>query len=381
VTQFYSAAGNTTTGVIVAGAQDNGTLAFDPATGPNRWKQIFGGDGGFCCADPSDPQVFYGEYVRLNLHRNLDGATSDDTAGDRYISGQFWNAAAQRWDWKPVPFQIPDAFNQRALFIAPFVLDPNNRDCILAGGQSLWRTNDARTPNTPTSGPSWSRIKLPSNGNISAIAITPSDSDRVWVGYTSGEIWRSLNATSANPTWSRVDQQGSHPIVASRYCNKILVSPHDPNTVLVSFGGFVTGNVWRSDDGGTTWSNIATTLPPAPVRAVAIHPRRADWFYIGTEVGVFASEDRGASWSPTNEGPANVSVDDLFWMGDRLICVTHGRGLFELDLSAVAAPGGPAGPIAVAAMADATPAVARAAPKAPRAARAQKKSRPKKPRG
>jgi photosystem II stability/assembly factor-like uncharacterized protein len=101
----------------------------------------------------------------------------------------------------------------------------------------------------------------------------------------------------------------------------------------VAFGGFSPGNLWRSDNGGGTWTNIAGNLPSAPVRAVTVHPGEPDWFYAGTEVGIFATEDRGATWSPTNEGPANVSVDDLFWMGNRLICVTHGRGLFEIDLS------------------------------------------------
>ena len=129
-----------------------------------------------------------------------------------------------------------------------------------------------------------------------------------------------------------MDRQGPQPIIANRFCNQILVSPHEPDTVLVVFGDFTTGNVWCTDDAGATWSNLAGTLPAAPVRAVAVHPTHADWFYIGTEVGVFASEDRGQTWSPTNEGPANVSVDDLFWMNQRLICVTHGRGLFAIDL-------------------------------------------------
>ena len=340
VTQFYGAAGHAGSGIIVAGAQDNGSLAFDPTTGPEQWKPFFGGDGGFCCSDATDPNIFFGEYVFLNIHRSTDGATTDDTAGDRYISGQFWNGAAGRWDWKPVPFQIPDAFNQRALFIAPFVLDPNEPNRILAGGESLWRTNDARTPNTPANGPRWSRIKPPANGRISAVAVTPGNSDRVWVGYEAGGIWRTSNGTAVTPTWSQVNGQGSNPIVANRFCHQIFVSPHDPDTVLVVFGGFTTGNVWRTDDGGSNWANIGGMLPAAPVRAVTIHPGNADWFYIGSEVGVFASEDRGVTWSPTNEGPANVSIDDLFWMNNTLICVTHGRGLFSLDIPVVVAGGG-----------------------------------------
>lgn len=333
VTQFFGAAGNLTTGIIVAGAQDNGTLAFDPNTGPENWTQIFGGDGGFCGADPQDPLTFYGEYVYLNIHRNSDGATTDDTAGNRYITGQFWNPAIRAWAWKAAPFLIPDAKTSSALFIAPFLLDPNNQNRILAGGQSLWRTNDAKTPNTPTGGPQWARIKPPSNDKISAICVTPGDSDRVWVGYGDGEISRSLNALAPTPSWSRIDGPGPQQIQAGRYCHRIVVSSHDPDVVFVTFGGFSASNVWRTDDGGATWKDIASNLPKAPVHALAIHPDHANSLYIGSEVGVFASDDLGGTWSPTNEGPANVSVDDLFWMDRKLICVTHGRGLFEIDLS------------------------------------------------
>src|SRR6266545_3576179 len=101
VTQFYGGAGNAASGKIVGGAQDNGTICFDPANGTEQWTTIFGGDGGWCAADPSDPNVFYGEYVFLNIHRNTDGGTTDDTQGDRYISGQFWNPAIGEWAWKP----------------------------------------------------------------------------------------------------------------------------------------------------------------------------------------------------------------------------------------------------------------------------------------
>jgi hypothetical protein len=50
---------------------------------------------------------------------------------------------------------------------------------------------------------------------------------------------------------------------------------------------------------------------------------------------VFASEDSGTTWSPANQGPTNCSVDDLFWMGETLVSVTHGRGMYRIDLSGV----------------------------------------------
>ena len=41
----------------------------------------------------------------------------------------------------------------------------------------------------------------------------------------------------------------------------------------------------------------------------------------------------GAAWSPTNEGPTNCAIMDMFWMGEKLVAVTHGRGMFQIDLS------------------------------------------------
>lgn len=327
VTQFYGGAVNSK-GVIVCGAQDNGTLAYHPDT--DKWVSIFGGDGGFCAADPSDDRFLYGEYVYLNIFRNTDGAAAEDPEG--YISGQYWNARTGNWDWKRPPYVIPDAYNETALFIAPFVLDPNNPETILGGGQSLWRTTDARAPNTTTKGPKWHSIKAPSAAAISAVAIDAANSDRVWVGHTNGEVWKSLDATKALPSWRRMDSRGSEPLNARRWCHQICVSPQDPKCVLAVFGEFVGDNVWFSSDDGETWKPIADGLPEAPVRAVAFNPKHAGWIYVGTEVGVFASEDMGASWSPTNEGPANVSVDDLIWHGQTLICITHGRGVFSIDL-------------------------------------------------
>jgi hypothetical protein len=335
VTQFFSGAGHTTSGKIIGGAQDNGTLCFDPALGAEQWKVIFGGDGGWCASDPTDPKIFYGEYVFLNIHRNTDGGTTDDVDGNRYISGQFWNPAISDWGWKPVPFRIPDAMTSQALFIAPFVLDPNQPNRLLAGGLSLWRTNDAKTPNTFSAGPSWHSIKPSAGAPISAIAVASGNSDLIWVGHRNGMVFRTTNGTATAPTWQRVGATAPSPLRPQRYCTCITIHPADPETVYVAFGGYEPDNLWMTRDGGATWTNPAAPLPAAPIRAIAVHPRRTDFGYIGTEVGVFASEDAGVSWSPTNDGPTNCSVDDLFWMDETLVCATHGRGMFRIDLSVV----------------------------------------------
>jgi hypothetical protein len=302
-----------------------------PAGGTESWSVMFGGDGGYCAADPEDPNYFYGEYVYLNFHRSTDGGQTAE-----YISGQGSNG------WKPVPYRITDAMNQNAQFIAPFILDPNAPNRILGGGWSLWRTNDAKTPNTPNAGPSWRPIKDPAGmtlmgwpNHISAIAVAQGNSDLIWVGHIDGQVYRTDNGTANNPVWKRISQTGPNSLPGGLICTRITIDPSEQETVYVTFSGYARNNVWKTTDGGGKWSDIGASLPEAPVHSLTIHPRKAEFIYGATEVGVFASEDGGATWSPTNEGPTNCSVYDLFWMGETLVCATHGRGMFQIDLSGV----------------------------------------------
>ena len=335
VTQFYSGAGNATTGRIIGGTQDNGTPSF--GGNPDAWSSIFGGDGGRVAADPLHPDTFYGEYVFLRIFRSDNGATS--LGGSAYVNGGNLQADANGLCTKSAPYRLGDSCGDGdANFIAPFVLDPNQPDRLLAGGRSLWRSDDARAPVTASTGPHWKAIKPSTGSMISAIAVTPGNSDVVYVGHNDGEIYKSTNATAASPAWSRVDV----PAMPGRMTLTLTVDPRDPLTVYAGFGGLSadTGaNLWRSTDGGATWAPRAgsgdTALPAAPVRTLAIHPGNSSFLYAGTEVGVFASADGGATWGAPQDGPANVSVDELFWMDTQLVAATHGRGMFRTDVAAV----------------------------------------------
>lgn len=329
ITQFYGAAGSPATGVIIGGTQDNGTLRYTGGT--ESWESMYGGDGGFCAADPTDPNYFYGEYVYLQLLRSENGGASAD-----YICGKYWDG--QAWNWKADPFTIPDAKNGQASFIAPFLLDPNNPNRILAGGVSLWRTENARAQNTAASGPAWYSVKapVPFSSPITAIAIARGNPDLVWVGHRNGNVYKTTNGTHTTPAWIQVDD--NPPGVPNRFLTRISIDPRDHNRVYLTFGGYKADNVWRTGDGGLSWTNISGSgtgaLPGAPVRSLVIHPDFPDWLYVGSEVGVFTSDDGGAGWFLPQDGPANVSVDELFWMDRTLVAATHGRGLYRVKVMA-----------------------------------------------
>jgi photosystem II stability/assembly factor-like uncharacterized protein len=324
-TQFYGIA-IAPDGKVVGGAQDNGTLLLSRGAKPDNWLEIFGGDGGFCAADSSDPSYVYGEYVQGNIHRLTQPAEEAE-----YISGQYWDEANRRWAWKGAPYEITDAQRGKANFIAPFVLDPNDSNRILVGALSLWETRDAKTPNTVATGPQWRPVKPPATEYVSAIAIAKSDSNQVWVGHNNGEIYFSRNSLTASPQWNKAGAG----VLPQRYVTHISVDPKNASVVYVTFGGYSAGNIWKTNDAGVRWIELSGKLPAAPVFTITIHPNDSDYLYAGTEVGIFASEDGGKHWSPGNEGPTNSAVFDLEWQGAVLFAATHGRGIFKIDLSSV----------------------------------------------
>jgi hypothetical protein len=306
-TQFYSVAGDSSTGRVVGGLQDNGTQSM---LGNSQANYIFGGDGGYVAIDQSDPTYIYGEYIYLEIFRNNDGGSGSNSG------------------W--IDSGLPDAGNN-ANFIAPFILDPNQSQTLLAGGSSLWRTTDPRDAT-----PIWSAIRSPGTSLISAVAVATGNSDIIWVGQNDGGIAVTTNGTSASPTWTTISTSAGTGPLPARYVTRILVDPSNSSLVYVTFGGFSSNNVWKTTDGGTTWTSItgtgATMLPQVPVRAIARRPGSPNTLYVATEIGLFSTFDGGKTWTTSSDMDINASVDDLEYMNhsNTLLAGTHGRGIWML---------------------------------------------------
>lgn len=322
ITQFYGGAASIN-GVLFGGTQDNSTLRadvvanFDPPYDPQGWDvpTNAGGDGGYVATDPTDANYFYGEQQNMALFRSSDGGATVTSI----------NAG------------ITDTAN--ANFVAPFILDPSDPNTMLAGSWNLWRSNDVKAA-TPT----WNVAKTPATPlppapgatpnptpPISAIAVSPSNSDFVVVGHNDGQIFRTFNGTSTTPTWNAINTAA----LPTRFVTRLAIdNTRSPNWIYATLGGFSGNNVWVTRDLGATWIDIsgatgtATDLPAVPVRSILINLANANFLYIGTEVGVFASEDAGATWQLPQGGPANVSVDELFFYRGDLMAATHGRGMY-----------------------------------------------------
>lgn len=331
--QAYGASGNTR-GDVISGLQDNGTV-FN-ANGNQASILVAGGDGGYCASDVFNPDYQYGAYVRGQVYQTKD-------------------------NWGPNSFYITDGLTDAGStvfnFIAPFTVSrANNGNVMYTGSNRLWRATNLKSidyTSTPKVLPNWTvAVANVANSSISSLAIAPGNDDVVVVGYNNGWVTKSTNATTASnqglgTNTVAVDGNGGgqpDPL-PNRAVLSIWVGDSSANTFIVSLGGFSANNLWKTKNGGSTFTSIsgsgAMALPSVPIRAVAVNPNDTDNIFVGTEVGIFKSDDGGLTWSTSNFGPSNVCTYDLQWMAGsstKLIAATHGRGTWLLNVAAGVRP-------------------------------------------
>ncbi len=322
ITQFYGGAGSVAAGgKLIGGTQDNGDLRYNTGT---SWSRIGGGDGGYAAVDPVDDNTAYGEYVYASIRRY-------GGAGGGYICTGILEGKKTEGS---ITYCGPDATEQTN-FITPFILDPNVRDRMLVGANSLWVSDDVRTVAAPV----WRSIKPPTTVSgttryfINAIGVQKGNSNVIWVGHNASNttgvptaIFKTVNGLAASPTWTNMAQSG----MSTSTINRITIDPDNPNRIWVSYSGFATNRLWVTENGGTSWRSISAGLPAVTIHDMKRHPTERNWLYVAAANGVYTSQDSGTTWTSTNDGPNSVRVRELFWYDQfTLVAVTYGRGFYR----------------------------------------------------
>lgn len=314
ITQFYSIAGSKS-GLIAGGTQDNGFLVSNGVNQASLVRTI-GGDNISTFIDPASDQRVISQYPALQIQRITNAATGQYS----YVCSGI-----------PEGGSFGCNGSGKANGLSPLANDPSNSKRFYGGGASLWVTQDIWVAPQPT----WTAIKAPSSvaaNYISAVAVAPSNPDIVWVGYNNGELYKTANATSQAPTWTAIPT-----LKATRQIIKILIDKADPNAVLLGLGGYNAGNVQRTNDGGTTWTDVSDNLPYSPVYAMVADPNTPNLIYLGGEVGVFASTTKGGNWQILSGtgNPGAAMVRDLAFVPatSNLLVATYGRGVYSYTIA------------------------------------------------
>jgi photosystem II stability/assembly factor-like uncharacterized protein len=343
---------------LVIGMQDNGSSrTWAPGVEPTDltlWNQYGGGDGFEVQIDPTN-QLRYYECLqpsppRISCARRVDAAATGSTAS---VNSNF---STPPWPSDPTKGKIT-----RISVAMPMVLDPADPNVVYVGGTSIARSGEGvvnswtiispATPDDPASLPG----VVPENeinkdtyyaneyGAVTAIApakttgtpTTPSST--IYAGTDTGKLWKTTNATAADPTQVQWTQLGVG-VLPTTWVTSIAVDPTNAEHVYATFSSYKEGdraaNVWETTDGGTTWKNISSDLPNAAVWRV-LYDQANGVLYAGENFGLFESTDDGAHWFNLSQGLPNAPILDMGFSADhsQLFVADYGRGVYVLPLT------------------------------------------------
>ncbi len=256
--------------------------------------------------------------------RVSDFAVNPENQSEWYVaisSGNVWKTLNNGTTFKPI-FEKYGSYSTGVI-----TMDPNNPKVLWLGtgennhqralgyGDGVYKSEDG--------GESWENKGLKESRQIGGIVVDPRNSEVVFVA-AEGSAWgpggeRGLYKTSdGGETWTKVLE-----ISENTGVNNVVMDPVDPDVmyatseqrrrhVFTKIGGGPESAVYRSKDGGETWTKSMKGLPKVHIggMGIAVSPADRNVVYLIVEAaedkgGFFRSDDRGASWKKISDHHAS----------------------------------------------------------------------------
>lgn len=327
---------------VYGGLQDNGSWGGptqQPINGAVKytdWYQVGGGDGFHVQVEPGDWRVVYsmsqgGALSRLNQQ------------------------TGQRAFIRPRP---PQGETYRFNWSSPLIISPHNDATIYFGGNRLFKSvnrGDAWkviSPDLSTNNeskiisrtnPSGGVTKEDTGAERHCTIITISESPRqqgvVWVGTDDGLVWVTKDDGT---TWTNVTANVPG-LPSGTWVSRVSASAHVDGRAYATFDGHRNDDykpyVFTTEDFGATWTPIFAGLGENDSCYVIKEGlRNPDLLIVGTELGMYISMDRGATFAKYISGTfGTVRTDDVVIHPREfdLVVGTHGRSLWIVPINAL----------------------------------------------
>ena len=238
------------------------------------------------------------------------------------VNGGVWKSDDYGRTWTPI-FDDQPTQSIGAIAVAP----SNPSILYVASGEGLQRPDlsvgDGIYKSTDA-GKTWIHLGLRDGQQIPQLAVDPGDPDRLFAAVLGhpfganpergifrstdgGQTWQKVLFVNERIGGSDVQVDPSHPNVVYASLCETRRGPWEDNNSYVGTGG----GLFKSIDGGSTWSKLTQGLPPDVVQInLAIAPSNPQRLYatLATlhDLGIYRSDDAGKSWYPatTDSRPA-----------------------------------------------------------------------------
>jgi photosystem II stability/assembly factor-like uncharacterized protein len=332
---------------------EGATFYGAPARG-REWQHGLGGcESGFTLPDVNDPDI-----VWASCYGNKVSRYDDRTGTARDVS-----------PWMISLDSPPNDTRYRCHWTPPLAIDPFDTKTVYYGCQVIFKTSDGGqswsviSPDLSTQDPS----KIVSSGGIVGdnlgqfygevvFAIAPSEIRRglIWAGTNDGQVWVTQDGGGS---WTNVTKNIPG-LPEWGTVRKIEPSHFDPGTAYLAVDLHLMDDrkpyVYKTTDYGKTWTNITSDLPTGHpldyVMAITENRHRKGMLFVGTGHGFYYSLDDGGHWTQFKDGlPAApvswIVVPKIF---HDVVVSTYGRGIYVLrDVTALEHSGGPAEEVAL----------------------------------
>lgn len=222
--------------------------------------------------------------------------------------GGVWKTTDGGQTWTPL------TDNQPCLSIQALVLAPTNPGIVYAGtafSNSQFDEMGAGILKSTDGGATWTQLPgpLPMGpglvAEVWALAVSPSDGNVVLAMASSASGTAVYRSEDGGNTWS--------PVIAPNGAGpgQILFDPSNGSNAYATFGG-----VYKSADGGRTWTSASGTgsnvLPAGSYLGLAIAPSTPQTLFVGSlnssGTQMFRTADGGQNWTPLPSSPDSQGI-------------------------------------------------------------------------
>lgn len=181
------------------------------------------------------------------------------------------------------------------LSVSSLAVEPLQSNVIYAGGDTvgLYKTTDG--------GATWMLNPLATarDSLLRTIAINPQNPMKIYVGTLFGMGEGCYVSDDGGITWNRT---------FSGCIGAIALDSLNPSSIYLG----TWSSLFHSNNGGEDWNPINILLPAHFIKGIAIHPTNSDIVLLATEGnGVYRTLDGGATWTTANTGLDNLQVFDI----------------------------------------------------------------------